>query len=119
MARNRSSAFPSVLPSRLGFQRSGRTLKTDMIPCPHLPAKARVSLVIANDALGNRVPFEMLVGQMHRHAMDQAGRAGAVAQFGGGDMGLARADRVQPVPVLLGAAVEMNLVGADYTVKDL
>ena len=69
------------------------------------------------EALAFWVPVEAAVG-LHGDVVEEAGGAGAVADFHGCGGLFARADALDPVEVLLGAGVEVDLVGADDGVED-
>src|SRR5579872_2559284 len=51
--------------------------------------------------------------------MDQAGGTGAMGYFRGGDRRLARAYAIQPVAMMVGALIQMYLIGANLRADDL
>ena len=92
-------------------------LRVEPVALALRPAQHRVGRVVADEALGRRVPVQPPAG-VHRDMVQQAGRAGAVADLGGRDGGFAAPDAVEPVPVLVVALVEMDFVRADDAVED-
>ena len=77
-----------------------------------------VCLVVVVEALEDRIPLQV-TWKLHGDVMEQAGGAGAVADLDWGGGLLAGVDALDPVSVLLGCCVQVNLVGADDGVEDL
>ena len=63
-------------------------LGVEAVPLPLRPAQHGVGRVVADEALGRRVPVQPPAG-VHGDVMEEAGRAGAVADLGGRDRRLA------------------------------
>ena len=77
-----------------------------------------VGFVVIVKALEDWIPVQV-ARQLHRDVVKEAGGAGAVADLdrsGGGGAGV---DALDPVGVLLGGGVEVDLVGAYDGVEDL
>lgn len=77
-----------------------------------------VGFVVIVEALEDWIPVEV-ARKLHRDVMKQAGGAGAVADLDWGGGWFAGVDALDPVGVLLGGGVEVDLVGADDGVEDL
>lgn len=69
------------------------------------------------EALEDRVPVEV-AGELHGDVVEEAGGTGAVADLDRCGWGFAGVDALDPVGVLLGGGVEVDLVGADDGVED-
>ena len=77
----------------------------------HRPRQHRVRLVVVLEALLDRIPVQLAIG-LHRDVMQQARRAGAVRDLDRRDRLAPRADAFEPVAVMVGALVEMDLAFA-------
>lgn len=77
-----------------------------------------VGFVVVVEALVDGVPVEV-ARELHGDVMEEAGGAGAVADLDWSGGRLAGVDAFDPVGVLLGGGVEVDLVGADDGVEDL
>src|SRR5579859_3742937 len=66
-----------------------------------------VGFVVFLEALGARVPVEFSL-EHHGHVVDEACRAGTMAEFGGRDGLAAAEDRIEPVAVLFLAFIQMD-----------
>jgi hypothetical protein len=76
-----------------------------------------VGFVVVVEALEDGVPVEV-AGELHGDVVEEAGGAGAVADLDWGGGWFAGVDALDPVGVLLGGGVEVDLVGADDGVED-
>src|SRR5690606_28607896 len=78
------------------------TFQSDCIEGPLGPRQHRVRLVVVVKPLAQRIPAQR-TAKLHRHVVQQTGRAGTVADLDRRNGLPARADRLEPVAVVVGA----------------
>ncbi len=77
----------------------------------------RIGIIVVDESLSLRIPIQ-LSGDLHGNVAEQAGTAGAMADFCLGDGQLSGLDALQPVEVLFRAPVELGFLGSDLGVQN-
>ena len=77
----------------------------------------RIGIVVVDESLSLRIPIQFS-GDLHGDVAEQAGAAGAMADFGLGNGQLSGLDALQPVEMLLRASIELRFFGPDLGVQD-